>query len=160
MLGKIEFEGHPVSFSDPNERHLVNEVSPRTVRVFGRGGRPAIIAFDCGMKNNIVRYLVCALGVMLTVVPFDYDLQRNEQEVQYDGVFVSNGPGDPLLCEPTIRSLRWAISGAIDPPKPIFGICLGNQLLALACGATTYKMKYGNRGLPPMTTTNCIINFT
>ena len=80
------------------------------------------------------------------VVPFDYDLALNPNDIQYDGIFVSNGPGDPSMCSATIASLRWAIT-KIHPPKPVFGICLGNQLLALAAGAKTYKMKFGNRGM-------------
>ena len=63
--------------------------------------------------------------------------------LKWDGLFCSNGPGDPSQCKETIKSLKWAISKDI----PIFGICLGNQLLALAAGAKTYKMKYGNRGM-------------
>jgi len=73
------------------------------------------------------------------VVPFDYDLRANSAGLVYDGLFISNGPGDPTMCAATIESLRFAL--AIEPPLPIFGICLGNQLLALACGAKTYKMK-------------------
>jgi len=82
----------------------------------------------------------------VTVVPFDYDLAANPQQIEYEGIFISNGPGDPQDCVQTIASIRWAMS-AIQPPKPIFGICLGNQILGLACGATTYEMKYGNRGM-------------
>jgi carbamoylphosphate synthase small subunit len=78
---------------------------------------------------------------------------------KYDGVFLSNGPGDPSMCSATIHQLRhfiapaltndassrWTINGPV--PTPVFGICLGNQILALASGAKTYKMKYGNRGM-------------
>ena len=95
------------------------------------------------------------------MVPFDYDLAANPQHIEYEGIFISNGPGDPQDCVQTIASVRWAMSGAIQPPKPIFGICLGNQILGLACGASTYKMKYGNRGMNQpcidLRTTKCYI---
>ena len=93
------------------------------------------------------------------MVPFDYDLEANPSNISYDGIFISNGPGDPTMCTATIASLQYALQ--LEPPKPIFGICLGNQLLALACGAKTYKMKYGNRGMNQpcidMRTTKCYI---
>ncbi len=73
----------------------------------------------------------------LQVVPWDYDFTVE----QYDGLFLSNGPGDPARCEATIAHIRKALHA--KDPKPIFGICLGNQLLALAAGAKTYKMKFG-----------------
>ena len=119
------------------------------------------------MKHNIVRYFVETHDVTLVVVPFDYDLAANPRvagvpcharrrrrasrrvyatrraNLKWDGLFCSNGPGDPSQCKETIKSLKWAISQDV----PIFGICLGNQLLALAAGAKTYKMKYGNRGM-------------
>ena len=111
------------------------------------------------MKNNIIRYFVYEQKVRLSVVPYDYDLAENPANIFYDGIFVSNGPGDPNMCKPTIESLKYALS--LHDPKPIFGICLGNQLLALACGATTYKMKYGNRGMNQpcidLRTTKCYI---
>jgi carbamoyl-phosphate synthase small subunit len=113
--------------------------------VFNETKSPRIIAFDCGMKLNIVRHFIYSQDVCLIVVPFDYNLETNPASVEYDGIFVSNGPGDPTMCTETIASLRYAL--AMSPPKPIFGICLGNQLLALACGAKTYKMKFGNRGM-------------
>lgn len=145
MLGKIEFDNQRIPFYDPNCVNLVASVSIKTVRVYGADKSPRIIAFDCGMKHNILRHMVNHQNACVIVVPFDYDLESNPEAVQYDGIFVSNGPGDPAMCTATIASLRWALT--LDPPKPIFGICLGNQLLALACGAKTYKMKYGNRGM-------------
>lgn len=163
VLGKIEFTNHsPVRFEDPNLRNLVAEVSTKEVKTFGEGNAPRIIAFDCGMKLNIVRYLVYQEKVCLIVVPYDYHLADNPSHIAYDGIFVSNGPGDPKQCQATIESLRWAMDEKhAFPPKPIFGICLGNQLLALACGAKTYKMKYGNRGMNQpcvdLRTTKCFI---
>jgi len=132
-------------FDDPNKRNLVAEVSTKKVVTYGKGNSPKIIAYDCGMKNNIIRYLVETHKVELAVVPFNYDLEKNSDSIEWEGLFLSNGPGDPTMCAETIKSIQYALS--LDAPKPIFGICLGNQLLALAAGANTYKLKYGNRGM-------------
>ncbi len=113
--------------------------------VYGKGNPTKVIAYDCGMKYNIIRFLVITHKVELSVVPFDYDLEANPSNIEWDGLFISNGPGNPAMCEQTVKSLQYAL--ALENPKPIFGICLGNQLLALATGAKTYKLKYGNRGM-------------
>ena len=146
LLGRLDVAGAPVveGFEDPNLRHLVAEVSTKEVTRYGAGNSPTIVALDCGMKFNIVRYMVETHGVEMVVVPHDYDLAANPANIAWDGVFCSNGPGDPARCGATIASLKWAIA----QDKPVFGICLGNQILALAAGAKTYKMKYGNRGAP------------
>ena len=73
-------------------------------------------------------------------LPWDYDLQNSD--LKYDGLFMSNGPGDPKQCQATIDQIKWAL----DQQIPTFGICLGTQLLALAIGGDTYKLKYGHRG--------------
>lgn len=132
-------------FDDPNKRNLVAEVSTKEVQIYGKGNSPKIIAYDCGMKYNIIRYLVTTHKVELAVVPFNYDLKANPENIEWQGLFLSNGPGDPTMCAETIESIKYALE--MKPPRPIFGICLGNQLLALAAGATTYKLKYGNRGM-------------
>ena len=154
LLGKIEFAGQHVEIEDPNERNLVAEVSIKEPRVFNKGLSPRVVAVDCGIKNNIIRCL-CERKVQVTVVPFDYDLEAHRDE--YDGIFLSNGPGNPEMAQATIDHLKWAITTDI----PIFGICLGNQLLALAAGARTYKMKFGNRAanVPcvDLTTGQCFI---
>ncbi|NWQ94742.1 PYR1 protein, partial [Burhinus bistriatus] len=108
-------------------------------RVFNPGGSLRITAVDCGLKYNQVRCL-CERGAAVTVVPWDHPLDTAD----FDGLFVSNGPGDPQLCQETVSSLRRVLDA--PQPKPVFGICLGHQLLSLALGARTYKMKYGNRG--------------
>lgn len=152
ILGRIEVNPahieHPIpasKFINPNQRNLVAEVSTKTTVVYGKGNTPKIIGYDCGMKFNIIRYLVDTHKVELTVVPYNYNLETNPENIEWDGLFLSNGPGDPTMCGETIASIKYALH--LEVPKPIFGICLGNQLLALAAGASTYKMKYGNRGM-------------
>ena len=93
------------------------------------------------MKYNIIRYFINHQKVRLTVVPWNYDLKKNPANIDYHGIFLSNGPGDPMMCDVLIQNIRWLLetqknmeSGKV---KPIFGICLGNQILALAAGAKT-----------------------
>ncbi|MBO7510157.1 MAG: glutamine-hydrolyzing carbamoyl-phosphate synthase small subunit [Bacteroidales bacterium] len=136
MLGKIRFEGEDVPFYDPNKDNLVAQVSTKEVHTYGNG-RHKVLLVDCGMKNNILRCLL-KHDVTIKRVPWDYDFTHED----YDGLFLSNGPGDPTQCGATIEHLKAALKG----DKPIMGICLGNQLLALAAGAKTYKLKYGHRG--------------
>ncbi|MBP9757522.1 MAG: glutamine-hydrolyzing carbamoyl-phosphate synthase small subunit [Candidatus Pacebacteria bacterium] len=135
LLGALANE-KPSDFIDPNRSNLVAKVSPKQVRTYG-DGPVRIIAIDCGMKENIVRSLT-RQNVTLTRVPWDYDFTKD----QYDALFISNGPGDPEQCTPTIAHIKQAMKDG----KPILGICLGNQLLALAAGGRTYKLKYGHRG--------------
>lgn len=123
-------------FPKMSNRHWVGEVSPTQSRSYGQGLKK-IIAVDCGMKENIIRCL-SKYPIEIQRVPHDYDYTRE----QYDGIFLSNGPGDPTTCTKTIAILEKAMSGH----KPIFGICLGTQLMALAAGASTYKLPFGHRG--------------
>jgi carbamoyl-phosphate synthase small subunit len=135
MLGAISKE-RPSEYLDPNRVNLVAKVSPKEITTYG-AGPIRIIAIDCGMKENIVRSLARE-NVTLTRVPWDYDFTKD----QYDALFISNGPGDPEQCVPTVSHIKQAMKDG----KPILGICLGNQLLALAAGGRTYKLKYGHRG--------------
>ena len=127
---------------DPNKLNLVAEVSCSEVQVYEPNPLPdpiTILAYDCGMKRNILRSFL-KRGVKVVRVPWDFDIDSYTEP--FDGLFISNGPGDPKTCIPTIQSLRKALERNI----PTFGICLGNQLLALAIGGDTYKLKYGHRG--------------
>mmetsp|Transcript_74306 Transcript_74306/g.131400 ORF Transcript_74306/g.131400 Transcript_74306/m.131400 type:complete len:1575 (+) Transcript_74306:67-4791(+) len=162
LLGKIIVQGSLSSaelpMDDPNQRNLSDEVSRKTKEVFvprDQANPVHVVAVDCGMKNNIIRYMVNYLKVKLTVVPWDYDFTNDE----FDGLFLSNGPGDPTKCQATIDHVRKVMEQR--PRTPIFGICLGNQILALASGAKTYKMKFGNRGMNQpvvdLRTTRCYI---
>jgi len=136
MLGKMIVDGkNPGAFADPNETNLVANVSIKAPRMYGTG-KKNVLALDCGMKENIIRSF-SRRNVSLRRVPWDYDI-GNEP---FDGLFVSNGPGDPQMCKETIAT----IAKAMERNVPIFGICLGNQLLALAAGAKTYKLRYGHR---------------
>jgi len=135
MLGKVIFGDREPDFYDPNLENLVAKVSTGERKVYGTG-RYRILLLDCGVKYNIIRYLLQRDTTVIRV-PWDHDISKEE----YDGLFISNGPGDPKRCTSTIRSL----SRCFGSDTPIFGICLGNQLMALAAGADTYKLKYGHR---------------
>jgi len=134
MLAKIVFD-HDIPFNDPNKENLVDLVSVKEKKVYGNG-KNRILLIDCGVKNNIIRYLL-QYDTTVVRVPWDYDY-RNED---YDGLFISNGPGNPEQCVATIKHLE----DSIQDSRPIFGICLGHQLVSLAAGAKTYKLKYGHR---------------
>lgn len=136
-------------WDDPNVKNLVAEVStkepvlyspaPNSDVKLGKDGKPIrILAVDVGMKFNQIRCFV-RRGVELKVVPWDYDF-TNEK---YDGLFVSNGPGDPSVMDRTVSHLKTVLK---EGKTPVFGICLGHQLLARATGASTLKLKFGNRG--------------
>jgi carbamoyl-phosphate synthase small subunit len=122
-----------------NTSQLVPSVATRERHVEGTRGGMKITLIDCGVKRAILRELL-ALGSEVTVVPYD----ANEAQLldgDPDAIFISPGPGDPTDLQETIATLRGLIGR-----KPLFGVCLGHQLLALACGAQTFKLPYGHRG--------------
>uniref|UniRef100_A0A3B3XLN4 Carbamoyl-phosphate synthase [ammonia], mitochondrial n=1 Tax=Poecilia mexicana TaxID=48701 RepID=A0A3B3XLN4_9TELE len=139
VLAKIEFDGQPIEISDPNQKNLIAEVSTKEIKVFGKGNPIKVVAVDCGIKHNIIRLLV-KRGTEVHLVPWDQDLLS----LDYDGLFISNGPGDPSLAETLINNVRKVLES--DRPEPVFGICMGNQITALAAGAKSYKLPMGNRG--------------
>lgn len=118
-----------------------------------RGGRKRVVLVDCGVKANILRCLI-RRGVELIRVPWNYDFNS----LEYDGLFISNGPGDPNTCDAAVQNIRRAMA---NPVLPIFGICMGNQLLGKAAGASIYKLKYGHRShnqpVRKVGTTQCYI---
>lgn len=139
MLGKIVFEGDSndaVDFYDPNAENLIAATSCTDVKEYGPEDGPRVVLVDCGIKHNIIRCLA-ARGVRVIRVPWDYDFNT----LEWDGLFISNGPGNPDFATATIDNVR----RALDLGKPICGICMGNQILAKAAGASTYKLKYGHR---------------
>lgn len=136
MLGKITIEGYgDTEFKDPNDENLVSKVSCKEVLEYGNGEKTVVLV-DCGVKHNIIRCLV-ERGVKVVRVPWDYDFST----LEHDGVFISNGPGNPDFADKTVENIR----KALQADKPICGICMGNQLLSKAAGAKTYKLKYGHR---------------
>ena len=143
MLGKIIADksshgsGKNIKFQDPNLRNLVAEVSTKKILSFGKG-KHAVVLIDCGLKQNIVRRLV-ARGLKVMVVPWDTDVLK--LNFLFSAVIISNGPGDPKMVKVAINNVKKIIKKGI----PILGICLGNQILTLALGGDTYKLKFGHR---------------
>jgi carbamoyl-phosphate synthase small subunit len=136
MRGSIRVGDDPEPESTASA-HAVASVSRRKAAVYGAGGSPKVALIDCGVKNNILRCLL-SRGAEVHVLPWNSGLDG----VPYDGIFLSNGPGDPKACTKTIAAVRRALTG----DKPVFGVCLGAQIMALAAGADTYKLPYGHRG--------------
>lgn len=125
---------------DPNKRNLVKEVSVSHVTSYQSEDSVNVVVIDCGVKFGIIRELLLK-GVNVIRVPFDYPAKQI-LDLQPSGILVSNGPGDPKKCESTIESVKELLKEDL----PIMGICLGNQVLALASGGDTYKLKFGHRG--------------
>jgi carbamoyl-phosphate synthase small subunit len=137
QLAKIVFE-KDIDFVDPNLVNLASVVSVKKPIAEGTG-KKTVVLIDCGVKRNITRSLLDR-SVKVITVPWDYDIFTLNEKI--DGVVISNGPGDPKMCDVTIETTKKIMTKKI----PILGICLGNQILALAAGGDTYKMKFGHRG--------------
>ena len=135
MLGKVVADDVDVEFYNPDIHNLAAMVSTKEKLVYGNG-KYRVVLLDTGAKYNILR---CLLKRDTTVirVPWDFDFTQEE----YDGIVLSNGPGNPALYEASVNNIRKALQG----DKPIFGICLGNQLMGIAAGGSTHKLKYGHR---------------
>ena len=135
MLGKIVYLDQDVPMYNPYDENLVDKVSCREKIVYGNGTY-RILLIDCGVKYSIIRDLIASDATVIRV-PWNYGFLNEE----YDGLFITNGPGDPKKCGITIRN----IAKAFERNEPMMGICLGSQLMGLAAGADTFKLKYGHR---------------
>ncbi len=145
MMGRLVFEGDAsaqdaegaLSDEDYSSVNWVDRVSCKEVIHYNEGAGKKVVLVDCGVKANIIRCLINR-GVEVIRVPWNYDYTS----MSFDGLFLANGPGDPDRCEDAVEIIRKQMS---QSRKPICGICMGNQLLAKAAGATIYKLKYGHR---------------
>ena len=139
MMGRLKFsENFEYSeFSDYGSVNWVDRVSCKDIIRYNEGAGKKVVLVDCGVKANIIRCLI-RRGVEVIRVPWNYDYTA----MDFDGLFLANGPGDPDMCEDAVNIIRKQMS---QSRKPICGICMGNQLLAKAGGARIYKLKYGHR---------------
>jgi carbamoyl-phosphate synthase small subunit len=144
MMGRLLFDEtvphgeNEITFPENyDEINWVERVSCRDVVSYNNGAGRRIVLVDCGVKQNIIRCLI-KRGVEVVRVPWNYDYTG----MQFDGLFLANGPGDPDKCVDAVNILKKQMS---QSSKPICGICMGNQLLGKAAGATIYKLKYGHR---------------
>lgn len=134
MPGKIVFD-EDIEFDNPNLRNLVADVSIKEPVLHSKGEKK-IVLVDCGVKNNIIQAFL-RRNISVLQVPYDFDFLS----IESDGILISNGPGDPKIVNSTIEKTRTAMKKNV----PILGICLGCQILGLASGADTYKLRYGHR---------------
>ena len=139
MMGKIIFDDEPdnIHSAEYEGVNWVDRVSCKEIIRYNEGAGKKVVLVDCGVKNNRIRCLINR-GVEVIRVPWNYDYTA----MDFDGLFLGNGPGDPDMCEDAVNIIRKQMS---QSRKPICGICMGNQLLAKAGGATIYKLKYGHR---------------
>ncbi len=139
MMGKILFDDMPDSIPevDYDEINYVDFVSCKEIIKYNEGVGKKVVLVDCGVKHNIIRCLINR-GVEVIRVPWNYDYTS----MSFDGLFLSNGPGNPNMCNDAVDIIRKQMSLS---QKPICGICMGNQLLSKAAGASIYKLKYGHR---------------
>lgn len=149
MMGRIVFDDETtdqdtekliaeLSDIDYEGINYVDKVSVKEVTRYNAGAdKKKVVLVDCGVKTNIIRCLL-KRDVEVIRVPWNYDFNQ----LEFDGLFISNGPGDPDTCDEAVQNIRKAMR---NPKLPIFGICMGNQLLSKAGGASIYKLKYGHR---------------
>ena len=146
MRGRVVIEGCDTVAADGTAKqeadygsvNWVELVSRKEVVTYNQGAGKRVVLVDCGVKANIIRCLI-KRGIEVVRVPWDYDFNQ----LDFDGLFLANGPGDPERCGKTVEHIRRFLSDS--RVRPCMGICLGNQLLARAAGAKTYKLKYGHR---------------
>ena len=160
MMGKIIFDDEPnnIPEADYEGVNFVDKVSCKEIIKYNEGAGKKVVLVDCGVKNNIIRCLL-KRGVEVIRVPWNYDFN----ELQFDGLFLANGPGDPDTAVDAVNNIRKFMDAEKDSisPRPIMGICMGNQLLSKAAGASIYKLKYGHRShnqpVQQVGTTRCFI---
>ncbi|MDO8639656.1 MAG: glutamine-hydrolyzing carbamoyl-phosphate synthase small subunit [bacterium] len=143
MLGRIVFEKKDIEnkeFYDPNKENLVAKASTKEILVEG-SGKKTVLLIDCGIKKSIKRNLI-ERNIRLITVPWNFDPFNSNFSQKFDAIVISSGPGNPKIAVETIKTIK----KALDLKIPILGICLGNQILALAAGGDTYKLKFGHRG--------------
>ena len=174
MMGKIEVSGERSEVRDMTKAedygsvNWVEKVSCKEVITYRpdmkaaansslftlHSSLPRVVLVDCGVKANIIRCLI-KRGIEVVRVPWDYDFNQ----LEFDGLFLANGPGDPEQCSKTVANIQTFLNN--ENVRPCMGICLGNQLLAKAAGAKTYKLKYGHRShnqpVQKVGTTQCFI---
>ena len=174
MMGKIEVSGERSEVRDMTKAedygtvNWVEKVSCKEVITYRpdmkaaansslftlHSSLPRVVLVDCGVKANIIRCLI-KRGIEVVRVPWDYDFNQ----LEFDGLFLANGPGDPEQCSKTVANIQTFLNN--EKVRPCMGICLGNQLLAKAAGAKTYKLKYGHRShnqpVQRVGTTQCFI---
>ena len=141
MMGKIVFDDEPdrIPTAEYEGVNYVARVSCKEVIRYGSGeGRKRVVLVDCGVKHNIIRCLL-KRGVEVIRVPWNYDFNS----LEFDGLFLANGPGDPDTCSEAVDHIRKFLEN--ENVRPCMGICMGNQLLSKAAGASIYKLKYGHR---------------
>ena len=140
MMGKILFDDEPENIPTAEYAgvNFFDKVSCKEIIRYNEGAEKKVVLVDCGVKNNIIRCLT-SRGVEVIRVPWDYDFN----ELEFDGLFLANGPGDPNTCVKAVEIIRKFLQP--EETRPCMGICMGNQLLSKAAGATVYKLKYGHR---------------
>ena len=145
MMGRISLTPDPSPKGEGSDNsqdygsvNWVEKVSCKEVITYNQGAGKRVVLVDCGVKANIIRCLI-RRGIEVVRVPWDYDFNQ----LEFDGLFLANGPGDPEQCEVTVEHIRTFLNN--KEVRPCMGICWGNQLLARAAGAKTYKLKYGHR---------------
>jgi carbamoyl-phosphate synthase, small subunit len=139
MMGQIIFDDDSTNIPQAQYEgvNFVDRVSCKEIIRYNEGAGKRVVLVDCGVKANIIRNLI-ERGLEVVRVPWNYDYTG----MDFDGLFLGNGPGDPDLCQDAVNILRQQMSKS---RKPICGICMGNQLMAKAGGANIYKLKYGHR---------------